>query len=104
MSRSRRAARGAAQRKRPERGAGDPSNASRRFAAGCGRERDGPADAAALAYRELAFPECPACVHRLEPDDAPPFCVWRPAGRPHPFAALAQLRGEAPEPAAGEER
>lgn len=63
----------------------------RRFRAGCGREAEGP-DEAELAYTALEYPECPACEHRLEPENAPGFCRWRPADAPHPFAALAGFR------------
>lgn len=63
----------------------------RRFRAGCGRERSGPADLDELAYTELAFPECPGCPHRIEPEGGPAFCRWLAVGRPHPFAGLADL-------------
>jgi hypothetical protein len=63
--------------------------ATKCFRAGCGREREGPADLADLAYTDLAFAECPACPHRLEPEGGPAFCRWLSAGAPHPFAALA---------------
>jgi hypothetical protein len=57
--------------------------------AGCGRERAAPdASATEWAYTDLAFPECPACPHRVTPEGGPPFCVWRPVDAPHPFAAL----------------
>lgn len=61
------------------------------FVAGCGRQQQAPADLPEVAYIELAFAECPACIHRLEPKDAKPFCRWLPADRPHPFAGLADL-------------
>jgi hypothetical protein len=60
--------------------------------AGGGRERPLPAEAEpglAWAYLDLAFPECPTCVHRVAPDGTPPFCTWRAADAPHPFAGLA---------------
>ncbi|GGO41228.1 hypothetical protein [Deinococcus humi] len=44
-----------------------------------------------LAYTEQAFPECPSCPHRVEPEGGPPFCTLRPRSAPHPFAALAGL-------------
>lgn len=73
------------------------AEADARFRAGCGRTQLGPTDLNELAYRALAFPECPGCPHRLEPADAPPFCRWLRDDRPHPFAPLAALRDEAPE-------
>jgi hypothetical protein len=63
----------------------------RRFRAGCGRERLGPAELPELAYTELAYPECDGCRHRLAPEDGPAFCRWLPVDRPDPFAALAEL-------------
>ena len=68
----------------------------RRFRAGCGRERRGPAEEASLAYLELAYPECPTCPHRVAPDDAAPFCVWRAIDADDPWAPLAAVRPEAP--------
>lgn len=44
-----------------------------------------------LAYTDQAFPECPTCPHRVEPDGAAAFCTLRPVGAAHPFAALAGL-------------
>ncbi|MFC4426227.1 hypothetical protein [Deinococcus navajonensis] len=44
-----------------------------------------------LAYTGQAFPECPVCIHRVEPEGSLPFCTLRPAGTAHPFAALADL-------------
>ena len=70
----------------------------RRFRAGCGRERAGPADVAELAYTALAFPECDGCRHRLAPEDGPAFCRWLAVDRPDPFAALAELDVGAGEP------
>lgn len=61
------------------------------FVAGCGRQTKGPENEVDLAYTLLAFPECPACVHRLEPEGAPSFCRWLPADTPKAFAALASL-------------
>ena len=67
-----------------------------RFVAGCGRSQTGPDDLTELAYTALSFPECPACPHRLEPEDGPSFCRWlRPKpgeDHAHPFAALAGFR------------
>lgn len=68
---------------------------ARRFRAGCGREAEGPAELTDLAYTDLAFPECPGCRHRLEPDDGPSFCRWRATDRLDP---LARLRAMLPEP------
>ncbi len=66
------------------------------FTAGCGRSQAGPGDLTELAYTALAFPECPTCPHRLEPEDGPSFCRWlRPKpgeDHAHPFAALASFR------------
>lgn len=66
--------------------------------AGCGRSVKGPEDLNELAYTELAYPECPGCPHRLEPEGARPFCRWRAASSRHPFAALGALRDGVPEP------
>lgn len=70
----------------------------RRFRAGCGREADGPPDVKELAYTELAYPECPNCRHRLEPEDGPSFCRWLPADRPDPFETLKQVGGSGDGP------
>lgn len=59
------------------------------FRAGCGREWLVTSAEPDLAYTEQAFPECPACPHRVEPQGGPPFCTLRPASAAHPFAALA---------------
>lgn len=59
------------------------------FVAGCGREQRAPDDVAELAYTVLEFPECRACQHRVSPESASDFCVWRPDDAPHPFASLA---------------
>ena len=48
-----------------------------------------------LAYTEQEFPDCPGCLHRVEPEGTLPFCTLRPAKSAHPFAALAGL--ELPE-------
>ncbi|MVN89239.1 hypothetical protein GO986_21115 [Deinococcus sp. HMF7620] len=61
------------------------------FQAGCGRQWSLPSAEADLAYTEQAFPECPGCTHRVEPEGGPPFCTLRPVGTAHPFAALAGL-------------
>ncbi len=62
------------------------------FRAGCGREWVLNSSEADLAYTEQAFPECPFCPHRVEPEGGPPFCTLRPVNTPHPFAGLAGLR------------
>lgn len=62
------------------------------FVAGCGRRWDGDAAHTELAHTALAFPECPACPHRVRPEGAADFCTLRPAGTAHPFAALATLK------------
>ncbi|MFC6591630.1 hypothetical protein ACFP81_06130 [Deinococcus lacus] len=59
------------------------------YRAGCGREWELTVSAPDLAYTEQAFAECPVCPHRVEPPDGPAFCVLRPSGTAHPFAALA---------------
>jgi hypothetical protein len=69
----------------------------RRFRAGCGRERLGPADLPELAYTELAYPDCDGCRHRLAPEGGPAFCRWLAVDRPDPFAALAGLALDADE-------
>ena len=63
------------------------------FRAGCGREWPVASREPDLAYTEQAFPECPLCPHRVEPEGAAPFCTLRPVSTPHPFAALAGLVG-----------
>ena len=65
------------------------------FRAGCLREWTLISAEADLAYTEQAFPECPGCPHRVEPQGTLPFCTLRPAASAHPFAALAGL--ELPE-------
>ena len=64
------------------------------FRAGCGREWQVLSAEPDLAYTEQAFPECPVCFHRVEPEGAPPFCTLRPVTTSHPFAGLAGLRNE----------
>ncbi|GEM_PF-1398298 len=64
----------------------------RRFRAGCGRERVGPSDLSEIAYTELAFPECPTCRHRIEPEGGPAFCRWIATDRPSPLEALSDFR------------
>lgn len=61
------------------------------FRAGCRREWTVATAEPDLAYTEQAFPECPTCPHRVEPEGAAPFCTLRPVGTAHPFAALAGL-------------
>lgn len=61
------------------------------FRAGCHREWVVVTAEPDLAYTEQAFPECPTCPHRVEPDGAAPFCTLRPVGTAHPFAVLAGL-------------
>ncbi|MDV6376076.1 hypothetical protein [Deinococcus arenicola] len=73
--------------KRRDRGGQDPAPIP--FRAGCGRKWVVATAEPDLAYTEQAFPECPTCSHRVEPEGAQPFCTLRPAGAPHPFAALA---------------
>ncbi|MBB6098135.1 hypothetical protein HNR42_001560 [Deinobacterium chartae] len=65
--------------------------AERTYAAGCGRTWSFQASDPDLAYTALEFPECPTCMHRVEPEGAAPFCTLRPQGTPNPFAALAAL-------------
>ena len=66
--------------------------AKKTFQAGCRRTWELAAQEAELAYTALAFPECPTCPHRVEPEGGPPFCTLRPMATPHPFAGLAGLR------------
>ncbi|MFC6618669.1 hypothetical protein [Deinococcus radiophilus] len=61
------------------------------YRAGCQREWAIVSAEPDLAYTEQAFPECPTCPHRVEPEGAAPFCTLRPVDTPHPFAALAGL-------------
>lgn len=63
----------------------------RRFRAGCHREVVGPSDVRELAYTDLAYPECPGCPHRIEPEGGPAFCRWLAADLPDRFAKLAEL-------------
>ncbi|WP_315941223.1 hypothetical protein [Deinococcus sp. Marseille-Q6407] len=62
------------------------------YRAGCGREWSLVSAEPDLAYTDQAFPECPLCPHRVEPEGATPFCTLRPVDAPHPFAALASLK------------
>ena len=62
------------------------------YRAGCGREWEVASAEPDLAYTEQAFPECPTCPHRVEPEGIRPFCTLRPVGTAHPFAALAGLQ------------
>lgn len=64
------------------------------YRAGCGREWEVASAEPDLAYTEQAFPECPTCPHRVEPEGGPPFCTLRPVGTAHPFASLAGLKLE----------
>ena len=64
------------------------------YRAGCERTWEIPSVESDLAYTEQAFPECPACPHRVEPEGAAgvmAFCTLRPVTAPHPFAGLAGL-------------
>lgn len=61
------------------------------FRAGCDRQWVIESAEPDLAYTDQAFPECPECPHRVEPDGGPPFCTLRPVGTAHPFASLAGL-------------
>lgn len=71
----------------------------RTYRAGCERTWQIPSAENDLAYTEQAFPECPACPHRVEPEGSagvagsgvPAFCTLRPVTAPHPFAGLAGL-------------
>ena len=81
-------------RTRPERRGGEaPGPATPvTFRAGCAREWPLDSREEDLAYTEQAFPECPSCRHRVEPEGGPPFCTLRPVGTAHPFAVLAGLK------------
>ncbi|MEM7737188.1 MAG: hypothetical protein AAF267_15515 [Deinococcota bacterium] len=63
----------------------------RTFEAGCKRRMTLKTELSELAYDELSYPECPSCPHRVEPEGAAPFCVWRDVNEPHPFAGLASM-------------
>ena len=65
------------------------------FVAGCGRTATRDGDDHEDAYLDLAFPECPTCPFRLEPEGATAFCIWRVEGDDPPLqAALKQALGE----------
>jgi hypothetical protein len=70
----------------------------RTFEAGCKRHMTVTTELSELAYDELSYPECPSCPHRVEPEAAAPFCVWRDVHEPHPFAGLAGLLASLDEP------
>lgn len=61
------------------------------YQAGCRRTWEIPSAEPDLAYTDQAFPQCPTCPHRVEPEGAVPFCTLRPLNAPHPFAGLAGL-------------
>lgn len=67
------------------------SNPETLFRAGCGREWPVMWSESELAYTELAFQECSACMHRVEPEGGPSFCTLRPVESKHPFADLSGL-------------
>ena len=73
-------------------------NALQTYRAGCERTWELASSEADLAYTDQAFPECPTCPHRVDPDSggvgAVPFCTLRPVNAPHPFAGLAGLLEE----------
>jgi hypothetical protein len=60
---------------------------SQTFVAGCGRTASGDGANREYAYLDLAYPECPTCRFRIEPEDAEPFCVWRAEGDDPPLQA-----------------
>jgi hypothetical protein len=64
---------------------------TRTLRAGCQRTMVLETALTEIAYRALEYPECPSCPHRVEPEGATPFCVWRDENTPHPFAGLAEL-------------
>ncbi|GGJ34484.1 hypothetical protein [Deinococcus roseus] len=70
----------------------DPKNQKRTFKAGCQRTWEVITAEPDLAYLELAFPECPTCPHRVQPEGAKPFCTLRLQDAPHPFASLGNLK------------
>ncbi|MFC5847017.1 hypothetical protein [Deinococcus petrolearius] len=76
---------------KPPRHSSQARPADTTYRAGCQRTWAVASAEPDLAYTEQAFPECPSCLHRVEPDGAPPFCTLRPVGSAHPFAALAAL-------------
>ncbi len=75
--------------KRAKGRASSPTRAS--YRAGCGRAWPEASAEPDLAYIALEFSECPACPHRLEPEDGPSFCRLLREGQAHPFAGLAGL-------------
>ena len=82
------------ERQPPDRQASDRQARVQTYRAGCERTWDLASAEPDLAYTEQAFPECPACPHRVEPEGAvgvPAFCTLRPLTAPHPFAGLAGL-------------
>lgn len=76
---------------KPARRPAQPRETETTYLAGCGRTWAVASAEADLAYTDQAFPECPACPHRVEPEGGPPFCTLRPVDTAHPFAALAGL-------------
>jgi hypothetical protein len=80
---------------RPRPGSASPASPQaskvQTYRAGCQRTWDLPSAEPDLAYTDQAFPECPFCPHRVEPEGAAPFCTLRPVTAPHPFAGLAGL-------------
>ena len=62
------------------------------FQAGCLRTQELNVLDDKLYYFELAFPECPSCEFRLEPEDQPPCCVWADVSAQHPFAVLSDFK------------
>lgn len=72
---------------------GPGAAAAQTYLAGCGRTWEMASAEPDLAYTGQAFPECPGCPHRIEPDGTLPFCTLRPRSAPHPFAGLADLLG-----------
>lgn len=65
---------------------------TRTLKAGCQRTMVLETELTEIAYRALEYPECPTCPHRVAPEGAAPFCVWRDEKIPHPFAGLAALK------------
>lgn len=77
---------------KPARRPAQPRETETTYLAGCGRTWAVASAEADLAYTDQAFPECPPCPHRVEPEGGPPFCTLRPVDTAHPFAALAGLK------------